>query len=187
MTNLLSTEPSAPIAAEQAETPEFEIVLGRRQMASLGLVGAILLAVFSGLFYVIGKSASPRPVVVQSWETVPPPPPVAETPAPAPAAAPAAAAATTAAPADPPDAAPLFAEPQKGALYLQMGAVEKGVAQVWAEGLRTHHLNAFVASGPNEKIFRVLIGPLAGADAYRQAKQTVEDLGLSTFAKRIQP
>ena len=37
---------------------------------------------------------------------------------------------------------------------------ERGMAMILAEGLRGHGFDSFVAPGPNEKIFRVLIGPL---------------------------
>ena len=66
-----------------------------------------------------------------------------------------------------------------------MGAVEKGVAVIFAEGLRKHGLTSFVAPGPSEKIFRVLIGPLADPQAYVKAKDVVDQIGLSTFARRF--
>ena len=186
---MTTLEQPAPMEASiAAEAPEFEIVLGRRQMASLGLVAMVVLAVFSGLFYAIGKSTAPRVVAdpPSSFAVPEPPqmiPPPMATPLPQPeivkAPAPQSGAATQ-------DGTPLFAEPQQGALYLQIGAVEKGVAQIWAEGLRTHELNAFVATGPSEKIFRVLVGPLADTEAYQRAKQTIDEIGLATFAKRIQ-
>lgn len=81
---------------------------------------------------------------------------------------------------------PLYANPQPGALYLQMGAVEKGIAVVLAEGLRRHGFNSIVAPGPSEKIFRVLIGPFASQDDYRRAKAEVDAIDLSTFARRFQ-
>ena len=69
--------------------------------------------------------------------------------------------------------APLFADPKNGLVYIQMGAVEKGVSVIFAEGLRKHGLTAFVAPGPNDKIFRVLIGPAAGTlAAYGEAPRT---------------
>jgi cell division septation protein DedD len=46
-------------------------------------------------------------------------------------------------------------------------------------------LAAFVAPGPSEKIFRVLIGPLADPAAYMKAKETVDQIGLSTFARKF--
>jgi cell division septation protein DedD len=81
--------------------------------------------------------------------------------------------------------APLFAEPKSGSVYIQMGAVEKGVSVIFAEGLRSHGLTAFVAPGPNEKIFRVLIGPLPDPAAYTKAKDVVDKIGLATFARRF--
>jgi len=88
-----------------------------------------------------------------------------------------------AAKAEPGAEAPLFADPQTGALYLQLGAVEKGVAIIMAEGLRKREMGAFVAPGPNDHIFRVLIGPL-DAEGYKRVKETVDALGLSAFARK---
>jgi cell division septation protein DedD len=80
---------------------------------------------------------------------------------------------------------PLFAEPKAGSVYIQMGAVEKGVSVIFAEGLRKRGLPAFVAPGPSEKIFRVLIGPLPDPAAYVKAKDAVDRIGLATFARRF--
>ena len=64
---------------------------------------------------------------------------------------------------------------------MQLGAVEKGVAIIMVEGLRKRGFESFVAPGPNDRIFRVLIGPL-DADGYKSAKNAVEAIGLTTFA-----
>jgi cell division septation protein DedD len=66
-----------------------------------------------------------------------------------------------------------------------MGAVDKGVAVIFAEGLRKKGFTAFVAPGPNEKIFRVLIGPLPDPASYAKAKDGVDKIGLSTFARKF--
>ena len=174
-------KPPEPRPAETAPAPaeepvEFEIILGRRQIASVLFVATVIVVVFSAISYVAGKSISPKkpatpaPIVAAAAVVANPAParaPVAEAPAPV---------------AEP----PLFAEPKTGALYMQMGAVEKGVAVIFAEGLRKRHLDAFVAPGPNDHIFRVLVGPFADSDAYRRAKDTLDDIGLNTFAKRYQ-
>ena len=55
-----------------------------------------------------------------------------------------------------------------------MGAVEKGMATILTEGLRSHGFDAFVAPGPSDKIFRVLIGPLPDPEAFRKAKAAVD-------------
>jgi len=175
MLSLFKTEPSAePIAAgpeihfEDAaptEPADFEIVLGRRQLASVLFVATVAIAVFSSIGYVAGKSLAPAPKRIDVVRTV-----MVPQSAPAPAVKP-----------EP----PLFAEPLPGPLYLQMGAVEKGVAVIFAEGLRKHGFDAFVASGPNERIFRVLIGPLPDEQAYAKARNAAGAIGLNIFAERF--
>jgi cell division septation protein DedD len=169
-------EPAAPEPApESAEKAEFEFVLGRRQVASVMFVFTIVLMICIAGSYLAGKSMAPRaqaaaaePAASQAVTVVrePDPPPVVlmQEPAPEP---------------------PIFAEMKNGSVYIQMGAVEKGVAAIFAEGLRKRGLNAFVATGPNEKIFRVLIGPLADPAAYARAKETVDKIGLATFARKF--
>jgi cell division septation protein DedD len=178
MLSILRTQPAAgEIAAapeihfEEAQTPEaaeFEIVLGRRQLASVLFVATVVVAVFSSLAYLAGKSLVPAPKTIEVTREV-----TREV------VRNVAAPAVTVSP-EP----PLFAEPRQGPLYLQMGAVEKGIAVVFAEGLRKHGLEAFVAPGPNDKIFRVLIGPLADERAYQKAKEATEKIGLSTFGRK---
>jgi cell division septation protein DedD len=155
-----------------AEATEFEFVLGRRQIASLLFVATVVLMICVAISYLAGKSMSAK----------------------APAAAPAATVVVrepdqlpillNQEPAPLPEA-PLFADPKLGAVYIQMAAVERGVAVIFTEGLRKRGLTAFVAPGPNEKIFRVLIGPLPDPASYVKAKETVDKIGLATFARRF--
>ena len=163
-----------PPSEEPAEeSPEFEIVLGRRQIASVLFVATVVLVAFSAISYLAGKSLAPKPAA----PAVSIAPPIAipqREPIPQPQAA---------APA--PVERPLFGDPKSGALYLQLGAVEKGVAIIMAEGLRKRTLDAFVAPGPNDHVFRVLIGPL-DAESYKRTKDAVDEIGLSTFARKYQ-
>src|SRR5579862_3921916 len=161
MLNILAQESLAHEASEPesaSEVTDFEIVLGRRQLASVLFVATVLVAVLSAVFYLAGKAASPKPAVAATAmapAAVPaaPAPPVIAVAPPAPVIA--------VPPVQPPaQQSPLFGEPLSGAVYIQIGALEKGISQVLVEGLRTHGLAAFVASGPNDKIFRVLVGPL---------------------------
>jgi cell division septation protein DedD len=168
-------EPAAPEAVpDSPEKPEFEFVLGRRQIASVMFVFTIVLMICVAASYLAGKSMAPRapaqtadaaPSQAVTVVREPDPPPVVlmQEPAPEP---------------------PIFAEAKNGSVYIQMGAVEKGVAAIFAEGLRKRGLDAFVATGPSEKIFRVLIGPLADPAAYARAKDTVDKIGLATFARK---
>ncbi len=167
------------------EQGELEIVLSRGQVASTMLLALVLLVVFSGGAYVIGKSASPSPnlrAAVQA--SAPPQIPAAKPTAPV---KPAEVAAPSSAPLLSADlSAPLYADQVAGKVYLQVGAVEKGLAGIWAEGLRTHGLDAFVAPGPTDKMWRVVIGPLPNPDAFHQAKEMLNQLGIDTFGRRQQ-
>jgi cell division septation protein DedD len=169
---LVSTEPEPVVSEEKSE--EFEIVLGARQVASVLFVATVILAVISSIAYLAGKTSTPKKV--EAAAPAPPAPMLqatitqAPTPAPKPAA---------------PDP-PLFADPVNGAVYLQMGAVEKGIALIFAEGLRRRGFTAFAAPGPKEHIFRVLIGPIPDSETYRKTKEAVDEIGLSTFARKYQ-
>jgi len=173
-----------PDPGAEEDTADYEIVLGRRQIASLLFVAIVLGVVFSAVSYLAGRRAAPKPT-----------PPVAVALAPAVPAPPVIEATTSVLPAEPalplakrdnkPEP-PMFAEPLPGAVYIQMGAVDKGMAMVFAAGLRKYGFDGFVAPGPNEKIFRVLIGPLPDPDSFRRAKAAVDALDLGTFARRYQ-
>jgi cell division septation protein DedD len=179
---VLPLPPEPPPESIAAESGEFEIVMGCRQIAGVSLVVVVLLTVFSGVSYLIGKSAESDPGALgqapaaqvphipsgQAIEPTAQPQSEPSQPGKMPAAA-----------AEAPRAS-LFADPVPGGVYIQVGAVEKSVAQIWVEGLRTHGLNAFVAAGASDKIFLVLVGPLPGPDAYLHAKDALERIGLLT-------
>lgn len=167
----------APEEAAEEEQGEFEFVMGRGQLASTMLLMLVLLVVFSGGAYVIGKTASARAV---DTTVLFPPEAAPAQPAPAPAA--------NAAPAEQPAGAPapLYGDQLTGKVYLQVGAVDKGLAGIWAEGLRTHALDAFVAPGPSEKVWRVVIGPLPNPEAYKRAKDTLDRLNINNFGRKQQ-
>jgi cell division septation protein DedD len=173
MVSVLDLQERSPEIEEHLEAPqEFEFVLGRRQIASLLFVATVVLMICVAISYLAGKSMSAKAPAAASAPVVvvrePDPPPIVLNQEPAPVVE-----------------APLFADPRNGSVYIQMGAVEKGVSVIFAEGLRKHGLTAFVAPGPNDKIFRVLIGPLPDPAAYAKAKDTVDKIGLATFARRF--
>lgn len=184
------TAPPAPAPATPRtlldEEGDFELVFGRRQLASTGLILLVTLAIFSGVSYLIGKGAGSKamaPDAVSAPVTAPAvasatSPVVSAKPAPQPAPAPSK-------PVEgPKDQSPLFADAVAGQVYMQVGAVDKGIAAVWAEGLRAHGLNSFVAPGPTDKMWRVLVGPLPDPQSYQRAKDVMDSLGIQTFGKR---
>src|SRR5712671_1452660 len=153
-------ESNAPETA--AESSEFEIVLGWRQMSSILFVAVVVIVCFSAFAYLVGRSATPRAVSGAAPAT---PIPATATPAaPAPTVQ-----ATLARPRSRPEPE-LFATPVPNKIYIQMAAVEKGLAIIFAEGLRHRGLDGFVAPAPNEKLFRVLIGPLPDEASYTRVK-----------------
>ena len=174
-------EPQETSPVRQEE--EFELVVGKRQIAAITFLILVILAVCSGGSFLAGKATSVRE------ETSQPLIKLEETPAQAPMLEATIVPANPAAPPAPAAAAaeaPLFGSPVPQAIYIQVGAVEKGVAMVIAEGLRKHALNSFVASGPNDKVFRVLIGPFPDAEGYQKAQRVVDEIGLASFARRYQ-
>ncbi len=169
-----------------AAATDYEIVLGRAQIASWLFVGVIAVAICSSLAYLAGERIAAGNAAALSVPAAPAPPPAPALPV-VPEAADLSEASIIAAPkADQKSVAPLFAEPETGKVYIQIGAVERGMAMLLTEGLRGHGFDAFLAPGPNDKLFRVLIGPLPDPAAFRQAMVTVNALDLASFARKYQ-
>ncbi len=179
-----------PASQAVTATSEYVIVLGRAQIASWLLVGIFAVAICSSLAYLAGERVAADNAVAISMPAPPPapaPPPVStsvELPQASILLPPKADLASLAKNQE--LAAPMFAEPETGKVYIQIGAVERGMAMLLAEGLRTHGFDSFIAPGPNDKLFRVLIGPLPDPAAFRQAMVTVNALDLASFARRYQ-
>jgi cell division septation protein DedD len=173
---------------------EYEIVLGRRQVASVLFLATVILAVTCAIAFLAGKSLSPKSAEAASAVTaVSAPaarPPVIEATIEKSDAAPItplkpAAAPKPIVPAGS-DEPPIFADPKAGATYIQMAAVEKGVAAIFVEGLRRRGFDAIVAPGPTENMYRVLIGPIPDPAAYTRTKEQLDQIGLLTFGRKYE-
>jgi hypothetical protein len=186
MTSILNLESYPPPGAADEQqaglesSSEYELVLGRTQVASWLFVGVIAVAVCGSLAYLAGEMVAAKRVPRPAAVVVPAP----VVPA-VPAALPEASLLAKAEPVTKPTR-PLVGEPEVGKVYLQVGAVERGMAVILAEGMRVHGLDAFVAPGPNDRVFRVLIGPLVDPEAFRLAMLKVDSLDLATFARKYQ-
>jgi hypothetical protein len=194
-------EPDAALQSDNAApaAAEYEIVLGRAQIASWLFVGVVAIAIFSSLAYLAAEKISAKKATAISRVATPPglAPAPAATPAPASSAAASAElpqasivlppqAGLSPLAKNPKTAAPLFADPEMGKVYIQIGAVERGMAMLLTEGLRSHGFDSFVAPGPNEKLFRVLIGPLPDPASFRQAMVSVNAMDLANFARKYE-
>jgi len=177
MQQIFALDEPPSVSREAGSEEEFELVMGRRQVAAITFLALVTVVVCSGGSYLAGKAMSAQEEPIEPVIRL-------EQPPAAPDPAPMLQATIVRAPAA---EAPLFANPNPKAIYIQVGAVEKGVAVVIAEGLRKHALATFVAPGPSAKTFRVLIGPFADAAAYQRARNVVAEIGLDNFVRRYQP
>lgn len=120
--------------------------------------------------------------------------PPAEKPAPAaPAPAPVAAAAKppaetpkpAAAPPPKPAAAPAgVVQPEAGQAYLQVAAVRRPDAETLVNELRKKEFSAVVGPGPNETLFRVLVGPIREPAEIAKQRGRLKELGFDPIVKR---
>jgi len=209
MLRVFEPEPAPPGSTGPAETEfaeETEIVLGRRQVASLSFVVVVALAVASGASYLAGKAAAgktPAPTRAEQSQVPPPPPLAVATPAeakaapvqPAPAKAVANATPTSESPgvqaliasdaAVPADES-VFGEPVPGSLYIQVGAMDRGPAMILTASLRKRGFDAVTARGPSATIFRVLVGPYKSLPDYQNAKEAIAQMGITAFGRSTQ-
>jgi cell division septation protein DedD len=72
-----------------------------------------------------------------------------------------------------------------GGTYLQMAAVDRGVANVYVEVLSRKGFQAIVGPGPTPDIFRVLVGPLKDAATLARVKADLQDAGFTSFARKL--
>ena len=193
----VTQDPAPPaVSATTAATAsaDYEIVLGRAQIASWLFVGVVAVAICSSLAYLAAEKIAAKKIAAIS-RTAPIAPPASVAPPPVAASAELPAASIVATPKttdlaslvkNQKTAPPLFAEPEMGKVYIQIAAVERGMAMLLSEGLRSHGFDSFVAPGPNDKVFRVLIGPLPDPAAFRQAMVTVNSMDLANFARKYE-
>jgi cell division septation protein DedD len=176
------------------ESGEFEFVLGNSLLLSLFFLVVVLLGVSFAMGYIIGRNSNP----IETASATSTPPPAAkqsaarESP---PAIVPAAREESTPAgeskqPAKPstaggtsPQVVPV-SQPEPGETYLQVLAVAKPEAEVLAEVLLKKGFRAIVAPGPNEEVYRVLVGPAKDTADVIKLKADLEHAGFRPFPKR---
>jgi hypothetical protein len=138
------------------------VALSHRQLAVIGFLGMVALVLMASLSYVAGRVASAGPSHVVMVDSVSPKP--AEPPKTAPAAV-------------------AVAEPLSGESYWQVGALDKGMANVSARYLQENSLPVRLAPIPGTAQFRVLVGP-GSNEALAALKPKLDGLGFPSFLKR---
>ena len=197
--------------ASPEEAQDLEIVLGRRQVASLSFLACSVLVICCGGTYLMGKASAGAPAALPVAPAALASP-LAAAPRGAPLTTPFAtasfapipiAAATPASPVPsvrdnkagggmdailkssppiPADDSVLFGEPVSGALYIQVSALERGPSVILASALVTRGFHAIITPGLSG-MFRTLVGPFKSAADYQLAKDVLDRLGLPVFAR----
>jgi cell division protein FtsN len=149
------------------------LVLESRQLTAVSLGAVLLVGLVAGIGYVAGRSVSAGQLATA-------PAPAIEAPAPAPPA-------VTVAPAPSPLPAtvePSYLDPEqaRGQRFLQVCAVERGVAEVFLEVLARKGFTGRIAPGPDAKTFRVLVGPLTTTEI-AETRSALERAGFTAFVR----
>ncbi len=182
---------------------EFELILGNKQLLSVFFIVIILLGVFFTMGYIVGRNSGPPDTAKRAA------PAEGTTPArtDGQSAMPAAATPTVVEPvttkteAAPAAEAPKLPhkepievtavtrsveQPIPGQIYIQVLAVAKPEAEVLVDVLAKKGFKALVAAGPNDKIFRVLVGPAKDAADAGKLKGDLEQAGFKlAFPKKF--
>ena len=184
-------------------------MLGNKQLFSLLFIVFILLGVFFAMGYVMGRNTSGgtdvavrppagndtpasrggRPSAAEGSM-----PPVIERPATA-AAEPPAQKGEPEATAQPPAAAakvppqtesgpPAVIDPKPGQIFLQVSAVARPEAELLVEVLTKKGFKAAMAPGPNDQVFRVLVGPSPNEADLGKMRTDLEQSGFKTMVRR---
>lgn len=80
---------------------------------------------------------------------------------------------------------PEWEKPQANRTYLQIGSIEKGVAEVLAQGLRIRGLRATVAPGVTPKVYRIIVGPFESVPEMKGVEKMLAGMGFQTFPRQF--
>ena len=179
---------------------EFELILGNKQLLSVFFIVIILLGVFFTMGYIVGRnSGSPETAKQSAPVDAKAPERTGGQSAMPPAAAPPAPAvvepvASSAEPPKLPHRDPIevtavthsVGQPIPGQIYIQVLAVAKPEAEVLVDVLSKKGFHAMVTAGPNDKIYRVLVGPAKDAADAGKLKGDLEQAGFKlAFPKKF--
>ena len=184
---------------EKKEAEDYELVLGNKQLLSFFFIGVVLLSVSFTLGYVIGRNSAPAaefggqkaeyrtsdaPSALAANDRSRSAPredvgPVRDSQPVPPAAE------QTAAPATRTVEPGIVTQPAPGTTYLQVIAVARPEAEVLVEVLGKKGFPAVLAPGPDDRMFRVLVGPTNDTADIVKYKNELEQAGFKgAFIKK---
>ena len=171
------------------EKEEFTIVFGFRHLAVALFMVVVLMGTFAAVSYVVGRVVVPTPaaavepapqediLVVEATEgsSAPAVPANSEKREPSRARP---------VPVEMPSFESYFREPEPGQVFLQVAAADRAVAEVFAEYLVRRQFTPQIASGPDERSFRVLVGPIQDNAQLAKLRTGLAEAGFHPFLRR---
>jgi cell division septation protein DedD len=206
-----STDTDRPTPSQRVPADEIEIppatateTLKLRQIALRAFVGMFILVVASATVYLASrrsdvqnaaaKAANEKKAIAPVQQSQPvqptpadPAPSVAGTVPSISSSAEVAAKPQTSSPPTAQPTAKLLDQPLPNRMYLQVGSLEKGVAEVLAQGLRIKGVPATVAPGVSPIVSRIIVGPFATSDEMGVVNKHLSELGFKPFPRRFEP
>lgn len=172
---------------------------GSKQFALFAFIAIFVAILGSAVLYLASRRSGGgvpehvQPVQTAQQQNVSAPKPVEPVVVPPPQPAPAVASST--APPEPirapepvkqPEAAAAPAPvPQAGRWYLQVGSLEKGVAEIMSQGLRIKGIPAVVAPGVTPIVSRILAGPFDDSTQMAAAEKQLREMGFQPFPRKF--
>lgn len=170
---------------------------GSKQFALVAFIAIFVAILGSAVLYLTSRRGSvaepsPSPPPVQTAKQQVQQPPVAVPPKPEepkPPVAPVVASTPPPSPAAAPVVEPLKlpepAVPQAGRWYLQVGSLEKGVADIMSQGLRIKGIPAMVAPGITPLVSRIIAGPFDQPAQMAATDKQLREMGFQPFPRKF--
>ena len=187
-----ASEASAIAEDAANDLQKVERLMGRQHVALYAFIGVFLAVLASAIAYMAGRQgpavstvAASRPVTVIARASAPaepakvvvaaPPPKVVIAPAAAPEVKPIAIAGPA-----------VLEEVLPNRMYLQVGSLDKNVAELLTQGLRIKGVPATIAPGVNATVSRIIVGPFQTAVEMGVVQKQLTELGFTPFPRQFQ-
>jgi len=161
---------------KEVHSPGFQVVIGPRQLAAVLFMSLIIVGLLTSIAYMAGRMTTPVHADSDSNPAAPKGPQQTIVVDPAKNPCGDGAMNRPSAP-KPPVVAAANPEPPTPQRYLQVVATDRPGADSTAAFLATRGLPSRVIPGPNEVIFRVLVGPLSDSVQSERIKSTLAQAG----------
>jgi hypothetical protein len=205
-------DPSA-VAESALDKADKERTMGRQHLVLYAFIGVFVAVLGSAMVYLAGRQGAAQPAqaialpskpatagvaAVTPPVEVPKPAAVADPPPQEPLPASASAPPAQALPEAPKPAVPATApaliptpavleEVLPNRMYLQVGSLDKNVAEILTQGLRIKGIPATIAPGVTPLLSRIIVGPFQTNTEMGVVQKQLSELGFTPFPRQFQP